>query len=570
MFYLVRKSVLGSYDEFQDLDYDVDVLTIGSSDKCSVVLDELFEAEIVIKAVNNTEAKYECIDETVMKRFGEESTSGIIKFGHTYQLGVYDIEVIKTPAGFDFAINVIRSKRKTVRQKKRFQIQASHSNFSLRSISYFVFILIVLLFLVIPYYGSQDESLSKTLKKLPIPSDVSWSSGPMAMAHRIPEIGDNCQVCHVKPFEKVQDKQCLDCHQNLGEHVTKHHPATDEFSQFLCENCHKEHNEPTRLTRTDDALCIDCHQEIDKFTLSNKNNVQSVTGFNKTDHPYFRLSMINPVLVDGHFQWVNSRPVFDLNKPANEQSNLKFSHNVHLDKEMVQDETTGQSLTCHNCHQLKSDKEHFEPITMDKDCRSCHKLTFDVFNPDLELPHGNLRAAAVMLQAHFIREFTDPDLRNKRAAKKIRRIPGKHSNEASCVGTGLDCGRIEALKEAEFQFTKNGCITCHEVSEYENSDILSRWFVKPIKINDDWYAKATFDHVSHLSVKGQNEQQICLSCHDVMLSENSMDIAMPQTEKCLECHEQGEIKSVELSCTRCHQFHFIKPNSHSSENNDNP
>jgi len=567
MFYLVRKPVLGSPDEFQDLDFDVDVLTIGNYDTNVVVLEDLFEAEIEIKALSNTEAQFKCNDETLIVIEGREVSSGLLKYGNTYQFGVYDIEIIKNPAGFDFAVNIVKSSRKNLQHKKKFQIQYDNrSSFSIRSISYVLFFLILLFFLFIPYFGSQNNKVSKILEQMPIPSNLSWSSGPMAMAHRIPEIGNNCQVCHVKPFEKVQDKQCIDCHHNLGEHVLEQHPAIEEFSKFLCQNCHKEHNEPMQLTRTDDALCIDCHRDIENFAHENNNNVQSVTGFNQTDHPQFRLSLIQPKLINGQYEWHNQRPVFNLNNKLKEQSNLKFSHNIHLDKEVVQDESTGESLTCNNCHQLKSDKEHFKPVTMDKDCRSCHKLTFDVFNPDIELPHGNLRAAAVMLQAHFIREFTDPELRSKRAAKKIRRIPGKHSNEGTCESNGLDCGQQEALKEAEYQFTKSGCITCHEVTEYDNGDILTRWSVKPIKINDDWYAKANFDHGSHLSVKGKNEQQVCLSCHDVKLSEISADISIPQADMCLKCHEQGEFKSVELSCTRCHQFHFIQTNL--DKNND--
>ncbi len=560
MIYLVRKSVLGSGDELQDLDFDVNSLTLGSGDDCSVNLDQLFEAVISIKAINENTAKYECNENISLIVDGSESKKGKLIKGKTYQLGVYDIEIINTPAGFDFAINIIQSKRKSIHPKKRFHIDSKKSKFSVRKISYLLFFLILLIFLIVPYLGFQDKKISQTLDNFHLPDDSLWSSGPMAMAHRIPEIGDDCQVCHLKPFEKVQDKQCLDCHKNLGDHVSNIHPATDKFSEFLCENCHKEHNEPTHLTRTDNKLCIDCHKEIESYSggsLEN-NKVQSVTGYTKIDHPDFRLSLIVPELINGSYEWKKSRPMFNQSNLPKEESNLKFSHTVHLDKEMVQDKISGEPLVCKNCHQLKSDEEHFVPITMDKDCRSCHQLTFDVYNPDLELPHGNLRAATVMLQAHFIREFTDPILRKNRSSKKIRRIPGKHTNEADCSGTGLDCGRVEALKEAEYQFSNSGCVTCHEVTDYENGDLLSRWDVKPIKINEDWYSKATFDHVSHLSVKGQNEQQICLSCHNVKLSDTSADIAMPQTDKCLECHAQNEQQSVELTCTRCHQFHFIK------------
>ena len=561
MFYLVRKSVLGSSDEIQDLDYDVDELIIGSDENSVAFLDELSEGNISIKATKANQAKFSCSDDLQLGTAKGDKSSGTISTGNTYRLGVYDIEIFQPPSGFDFALNIMRSKRKSKSAKKKFKIESKTSKISIRSLSYLFFLFILLWFLVIPFMGSKDAKINEKLKSLPIATDKSWLSGPMAMAHKIPEIGDNCQVCHVKPFEKVQDKQCLDCHRNLGDHVAKNHPAVDVLNEFLCENCHKEHNEPAQLTREDDALCINCQQDMKKYDDKKKKNevaVQDVKGFNSDNHPPFRLSLLQPFVKEGFYEWQVERPVFDKNNPAKEMSNLKFSHNVHLDEEKVQDDATGEALSCHDCHQLKDDGEHFEPMTMDKDCRSCHKLTFDVFNQDLELPHGNLRAATVMLEAHYIREFTDPKLREKRSRKKVRRIPGKHINQASCEGTGLNCGRSEAMKEAEFQFTKSGCITCHEVTATGDENLLTKWFVKPIRVNDDWYSKARFDHVSHLSVKGQDTEEICLSCHDVKKSDESSDIAMPQRNKCLECHRQGDEHSVELSCTKCHAFHLTE------------
>ena len=559
MFFLVRKSVLGSSDEFQDLDFDVSELTIGSNESNAVVLDELTDGEVTIKVINDTDAKFTCTGGLVISINDKKGKSGKIRKGHVYRLGVYDIEVVTSPTGFDFALNISRSKRKSTVINKSYELKSTKSLFSARTFSYLAFLAIILFFLVIPFMGSQNKDIQNKLNQMHIPTDNSWSSGPLAMAHRIPEIGDKCNICHVKPFQKVQDAQCKTCHRKLDDHIAKNHPAVEELSQFLCENCHKEHNEPLQLTRTDDALCVDCHARIEDFmgNSSDKNlSVQKVTGFNSNSHPPFRLSLISPLEENGSYEWIKSRPLFDPNVKIKESSNLKFTHEVHLDDEKVQDESNGEALVCNDCHQLKEDGEHFEPITMDKDCRSCHKLSFDVFNPDLELQHGSLRTATVMLQAHYIREFTDPELRAKRAKKKIRRIPGKHTNDATCQGTGLDCGRAEALKEAEFQFTQSGCITCHEVITRDTSDILSKWFVKPIKITNDWFSKATFDHVSHLSVKDQDEEQICLSCHNVESSNHSEDIAMPQRNKCLECHQQGMKTSVELSCIRCHAFHF--------------
>ena len=109
MIYLVRKSVLGSVDELQDLDYDVNILTLGSNDDCSVILDQLVDAVISIKGISETEAKYECNDNITITLNGEESKKGRLIIGQIYQLSIYDLEVIKSPAGFDFALNINQS-----------------------------------------------------------------------------------------------------------------------------------------------------------------------------------------------------------------------------------------------------------------------------------------------------------------------------------------------------------------------------------------------------------------------------------------------------------------------------
>ena len=191
---------------------------------------------------------------------------------------------------------------------------------------------------------------------------------------------------------------------------------------------------------------------------------------------------------------------------------------------------------------------------MDNHCRSCHTLNFDVFEPDLELPHGDQRAAVVAMEAHFIREFTDPDLRRERAASKPRRVPGKRESAASCTGSGLDCGRAEALKEAEYQFAETGCVTCHVVEDTGLSDINDRWFVQPVRVTDDWYPFSRFDHASHRSLAVEGSGEVCESCHQASLSEQSSDVLIPGQDNCLSCHSQDKGFS-QVDCVSCHVFH---------------
>jgi len=73
------------------------------------------------------------------------------------------------------------------------------------------FILLLLAFLVWPLftwatYNDVEERPDQ------FHADTMWSSGPLSQAHHSLE-GD-CQACHVKAFTAVQDKTCLNCHEN--------------------------------------------------------------------------------------------------------------------------------------------------------------------------------------------------------------------------------------------------------------------------------------------------------------------------------------------------------------------
>ena len=280
-----------------------------------------------------------------------------------------------------------------------------------------------------------------------------------------------------------------------------------------------------------------------------------VDGFTAEAHPEFRLSLLQPQGKGGAHGWSEKR-VRMSEAAMSETSNLKFTHTTHLDPEKVQEESSGEALVCASCHALKDDGEHFEPITMDNHCRSCHGLSFDVFDPELELPHGDLRAAVVAMEAHFIREFTDPVLRQQRAETKPRRVPGKRDSAANCEGNGLDCGRAEALKEAEYQFANTGCISCHVVLDTGLEDINDRWFVQPVRITNDWYPLSRFDHASHLSQDWDESREVCESCHEASGSDASADILIPGQDNCLACHAEDSGRSVAVDCVSCHAFHL--------------
>lgn len=555
MQYLVRKAVSGGQIEFEDLDYDSKELSFGSSDKCNVPLALPAGKQLQIKGSAKGAASFKADADLRVELNGEQTSRGSLKEGDLLCVEGFEFSLIPAPMGFDLAVQVQPGEGVTQSAKPRFAMELEPLGLSLRAWAYVGLLVVLGLFLVLPVIGLFNDDVANTLRQAPIASDNSWSTGPLIPAHRIPEIGDNCQACHVKPFQMVQDEQCLSCHRDLTDHIDLRVHKIHDFAEFRCASCHRDHNEPAQIVRTDDALCVDCHTRIDEFDISGTEKSQAVNAFTEQGHPAFRYSLLRPQGSGGALGWQLERPRLPRSE-LEEVSNLKFPHDLHLDPEKVQEQSSGKALQCDSCHQLLDDGEHFAPVTMDKDCRSCHSLTFDVFDPDLELPHGDQRAAIVAMEAHFIREFTDPVLRKQRAASKPRRVPGKRTGKASCQGTGLDCGRAEALKEAEYQFANTGCVTCHVVEDTGASNINDRWYIQPVRLADDWYTRSSFDHQSHLALAGENERAVCESCHQVSESAAAADIAVPGIDNCLQCHSTDSSQTVGLSCVMCHDYHY--------------
>jgi predicted CXXCH cytochrome family protein len=72
----------------------------------------------------------------------------------------------------------------------------------------------------------------------------------------------------------------------------------------------------------------------------------------------------------------------------------------------------------------------------------------------------------------------------------------------------------------------------------------------PLRLNNDWLAKAQFNHAAHRT-------QQCTSCHKVEASKSSADVAIPNRQSCLLCHSGNtpKHKRIASSCMSCHTFH---------------
>lgn len=490
---------------------------------------------------------------------GKSRKQADLQPGDEFCIGSQTFVCTSAPQGFDLALEWQQVEISDDALAGVYRTSLSHLGFSTRKASWLLFVAVLLVGLMplMSDVWQADSPVDKSAK-----SNMSvhslWLSGPLLPAHEL-ATGNDCSTCHQEPFVQVQDKACQQCHDTVGDHaLPEGHPAESEkwvaaLDEFACQNCHKEHNEPESIVSRSEGICLDCHQQMNP----------PVKGFGEDAHPAFALSLLNPdvmrqngmLAVSWQLEKVTPRESDagdSKDSPVREQSHLKYPHDVHMDIDAVKHPQRNDALQCADCHTLSSDREHFEPVTMEKDCVSCHDLSFDPRNPQKQLPHGSSKEVYEALEAHFVTLAFNPDALG---GFERRRLPGRTRTEEDCDQDYI-CAKQQALREAGRQFTQRGCVTCHEVSEQEEAEGGERWQVLPVKINDNWYADARFDHKSHLTQADQRGDDRCLTCHNADTSSESSDILMPDITQCSSCHgEQAQAGRVALDCVSCHAYH---------------
>lgn len=547
------------------------VVTVGNGGDQVVQLKDpaVAQRHLELKATSDGRFHFRTVGGARVQFDGASRARGTLKHGDRLELGEQSLAVAEPAAGFDAALEVTSvEQEQEVGPATHYRTDLSQTGLGARKTAWAIFVAIFVLFLVLPLVGYLSPDLGDRFRQSAfVPSDLSWSSGPLSNVHHTPEIGLNCNTCHLQLFERAPDRGCLDCHADVTDHVDREHVAVPELESARCASCHAEHNEPPALVRHESGLCIDCHRAPESgVTAKGEAGLpDAVAGFSKTTHPEFRLAMLRQSQPGG--DWDIERVRRSPDGPA-ESSHLKFPHDVHLNPEKVTSLRTGEPLDCASCHELRDDGEHFVPITMESACQDCHSLSFDDDFPRKQLPHGDVQAAIVALEEHYIRKNADPELQGD-GDQRGRRRPGRTEGGQRCEGTPLECGRRQALQEAVNQFSRSGCVTCHEVGDDPARPTLERWQVREVRLTDDWYPFGRFDHVAHLtrSQSQRNGETACLSCHAAKGSDGSGEVLIPGQDNCLQCHgeESRHATTAELTCRGCHDFHLpireaMKPN----------
>lgn len=545
------------FESFSDVEFNQEQILLGTSQDSDI---QLLGPEVRQQHAQIKGNKIKCKSGAKGSLNGKSMRSAQLNTGDELEIGGHRLAIVQAPPGFDLAIEWYKSpEAQGAALESAYTTQISDTLFSKRKLSYLLLAVVLVIGLVLPIMDYQmtkdvvvDTEQPDALDALYLPwlmSDKLWSTGPLAPPHQV-TLGDQCTTCHKQAFQQVQDKQCTNCHQNMPTHLPANHPEAEGWQEAACQACHKEHNEPESLIVDNDVLCVDCHADTEP----------SVSDFNIESHPPFKVTLLSPAedltsnRVDfSQLQWqAHHRSMNEEN--VKETSNLKFPHDVHLNPDKVQHQASGEAMLCADCHTLSADKEHFLPIEMEQHCIDCHELRFDEREPDRQLPHGEVVEAARMLEAHYVRQFADPDYGSQN--QRRRRRPGRDRGGFECEGPALKCGRQQAAIAINQQFTQRGCVTCHEVKDSGSGDLYTRWQILPVKIHNDWFSLARFNHQSHLTQTGQSESMKCLSCHEAEQSHQANDILMPTLQQCTDCHGESDEKArVPLNCIQCHQYH---------------
>lgn len=394
--------------------------------------------------------------------------------------------------------------------------------------------IIAVLFIVLPIAYALSPTLHKALEgRLPITPDEPWNAGSMSPGHRA--LTTKCNTCHQKPFHAVENQACESCHKNLPPHISEPALQSQVFGQVRCSTCHLDHRGRKGLVRHDSQQCTACHGDIKK--RHPKTQLTDIHDFS-TDHPAFRLTLrTGPGAQD-----VQRVRQSDQTRLA-EHSGLKFSHEVHFEKALIElPDGNTRDVQCNDCHKPDESGRGFEPMTMPMTCQQshCHSLEFDPPVEGRKVPHASVQTVMTTLREFYASQALNQASRETMDAGNVRSLRAHAQAEANRNATRL-------FTQAE----EGTCLECHEITR-DSADRTTPWKVETVHVNDTWLPKARFPHNKHQTVE-------CTDCHQVKHSDKSSDVAIPDIRKCRTCHVGSKPAKTQVSstCDTCHNFHGV-------------
>jgi len=462
-----------------------------------------------------------------------------LKPGASVNVGPYRFTGMEAPEGYDAAIAIELVKPLAEAASglatRAGRLTLASLRLPKRWAAWALALLVLVMFFALPAGRIFDLPWRAASQSPGVTGDRFWNPGPMILAHQ--PIETRCAACHTVAFQHVKDSACLECHTAVGHHVGPELKPAALFEGARCATCHRDHKGVRATQRDDDGFCAACHRNIGGKARGTQ--VANASDF-AADHPAFRLSLLEGDSV---------RKVRQGEDDLTESSNLAFPHATHLDPAGVKSPSRGRvQLDCGACHRPDASRRSFQPISMERDCRECHRLEFEPAVTSREVPHGK-PAEAVNVVSDFYASLALNGVKD--SFEKAFGVPGEGllrrvgQPSESQRKVALQLARRKADRVSEDLFEVRVCSTCHEVGRNETG-----WTIAPVRIASRWMPQARFSHRSHAQSK-------CADCHDVAHSTDSADIAIPEIETCRECHAGSKPveKKVASSCMLCHGFH---------------
>lgn len=576
-----------------DTEHSADKVVLGSANEAHIQLPLLelrhaiiesvevtrsYSARESTKKVNSSLTKTRLVIRSIaqdgIEVNGNVVTQAVLQVGDLIDLPGATLHVEDAPPGFTGMI-ALRRAAGHVSNLSAQKLNLSDTVLAKRLFAWIGAGLVLLGMFILPLIFSGERAVDAPIAALF--SDQVWTSGELHAAHEL-VTGDNCAGCHGAPFERVQNEACVACHGAVQDHVSAGFLAAvtlvDSGPDFgananeRCGTCHREHNEPTTLVSDADGDCLQCHA-TDGGVHRELDPLAQVDGFAKGTHPSYEYTLprfdLQAFVGPGDTSWRYEAVGDSEISKSPETSELLFPHDLHLDPGAVTDLGSGDALTCGSCHSLSIDGEHFLPINMATHCQDCHQLDFDESDPERSLPHARLREAVFALEGMLLKKYFDPDDVGELFA--YRKLPDRPSRSLGCTDAPDVCVERELKQIVAAQFEGEiGCAACHSFETQEAINIEDQYWVRPVKLPQDFVPDARFDHVAHQVLRDTETDALllgddaCQTCHAAAGSSKATDLLMPAMDTCYQCHgDRDSSAQVALGCTSCHAYH---PKSH--------
>ncbi|MCX7628286.1 MAG: FHA domain-containing protein [Methylophilaceae bacterium] len=518
---------------------EADILSIGRAAECRIHLPD-HRVSLHHASIRHSDdgRLYVEGENTPLSIDGTFEQSAELVTGMHFMVGPYQFiaEAIDGPDQLTLSYELVQPLTEAeTAYANRAPMTLSETGLSKRKIAWGLAGLVAFAFLVLPIVYALSPSLQDALKdRLAFTPEEFWNAGNMSPGHRA--LTTQCNTCHQRPFHAVENQACESCHKHLPPHIPEPVLHAKVFNQVRCSECHLDHRGRSGLVRHDTQQCTTCHGDIK--TRNPETQLSNIHDFS-TDHPAFRLTLRTgpgPQDVKRVRQSEHTR--------LTEHSGLKFSHQTHLEKALIELTPGGKTrdIQCGDCHKPDDAGRGFAPMNMTMTCQQsrCHALEFDPPEPDRHVPH-----ASVQTVLNTLREFY--------ANKALN-----HTNNANMGAENARSIRARARAEAErnairlfTQAEEGTCLECHEITRDDNDRNIP-WKVAPVHITDSWLPKARFPHNKHQTAQ-------CTDCHDITHSNDSADVAIPDIRNCRQCHVGSKPAKTQVSstCVTCHNFHGV-------------